>query len=90
MEKASLIEFPCDFPIKAMGAAQAGQQPFRQHVERLIDPHVEQEDLLEVRVRPSRNGRYIGVTLTIRAHSQAQLDAIYEDLSADAQVLVAL
>jgi putative lipoic acid-binding regulatory protein len=41
-------------------------------------------------VQPSRHGRYESVTLTVRASSRAQLDAIYQELSAHERVLVAL
>ncbi|TAN49220.1 MAG: DUF493 domain-containing protein [Methylococcaceae bacterium] len=40
--------------------------------------------------RPSGKGRYVSVTVTIQAQSQAQLDAIYRDLTACPAVLMAL
>lgn len=41
-------------------------------------------------IRPSRNGRYLSVTVTVRAVSQEQLDAIYRELSSSEAVLMAL
>jgi uncharacterized protein len=41
-------------------------------------------------MRPSKNGNFVSVTATINAQSKAQLDAIYRELSADPQVLMAL
>jgi putative lipoic acid-binding regulatory protein len=41
-------------------------------------------------VRDSRGGNYLSVTVTIRAESRAQLDAIYRDLTGDERVLMAL
>ena len=38
----------------------------------------------------SRNGRFVSITITISAQSQQQLDAIYEDVSAHDDVLMAL
>jgi uncharacterized protein len=43
-----------------------------------------------IRLRESRDGNFIALTVTIRAESQAQLDAIYGALSAHDQVLMAL
>ncbi len=43
-----------------------------------------------VAIRPSRNGRYLSVTVTVRAVSQEQLDAIYRELSSSEAVLMAL
>lgn len=83
----SLLRFPCDFPIKAMGA---DKEDFDVMVVGLVRRHA--PDLREnaVAVRPSRNGRYVSVTVTVRAESQEQIDAIYRDLSACEAVLMAL
>jgi hypothetical protein len=40
--------------------------------------------------RPSSGGRYLGLTITVRAESKAQLDAVYTELTSCRQVLVAL
>ena len=44
----------------------------------------------QVRQSLSRNENFVSVTITITAESQAQLDSIYEDLSAHDEILVAL
>lgn len=83
----SVLQFPCDFPIKAMGRGTDG---FELMVVELVRRHA--PDLREnaVAVRPSRNGRYLSVTVTVRATSQEQLDAIYRELSSCEAVLMAL
>lgn len=83
----SLLEFPCDFPIKAMGKAGIGLDAT---VAAIVRRHV--DDLPEgaVQVRESRAGNYVSVTVTVRATSREQLDAIYRDLSACEQVVMAL
>lgn len=43
-----------------------------------------------VRSRPSQGGKYVSITVTVRATSRAQLDAIYMDLTACDAVLMAL
>jgi putative lipoic acid-binding regulatory protein len=83
----TLFEFPCDFPIKAMGEASAG---FEAVVLEIVQKHAPDLGDGAVRTRPSRNGRYLSITVTIRARDKQQLDAIYADLSAHRDVLMAL
>lgn len=83
----SLLEFPCDFPIKMMGHDRAS---FHEAARAVIETHAGVIDDDAVRTSSSRNGRFISVTVTIRAQSQQQLDAIYRDLTDHEEVLVAL
>lgn len=43
-----------------------------------------------VAMRPSRNSKYVSVTITFVAQDQAQLDALYSELSAHERVLMVL
>ena len=43
-----------------------------------------------VRSRTSRHGKYQSITVTIKAESQAQLDAIYRELSAHQKISIVL
>lgn len=86
-ENKSLLEFPCEFPIKVMGRDNDGLHGAAHSI---IEQHAGPVDPHSVRTAPSRNGRFISITFTITATSQAQLDAIYTDLSAHEDVLVAL
>jgi len=43
-----------------------------------------------IEARPSSGGKYLGLTVTVRAASKAQLDAVYTELTSCRQVLVAL
>ncbi len=81
------IEFPCRFPVKAMGR---NEEDFCAHVLHLLDGHRGQIDMTQLQQQSSRSGHYLSVTLVVQAHSKAQLDDIYQILSADARVLVAL
>ena len=81
------LELPCPFPIKAMGTAEAG---FEELVVQIVRRHAPDLGEGAVRQRPSTNGKYVSITVTVTARSQAQLDAIYRDLSACEQVLMAL
>lgn len=83
----SAIEFPCDFPIKAMGLAS---DELEMQVLEIVRRHAPELTRGALRSRPSSNGKYLSVTVTVHAHSRAQLDAIYMDLTACQQVLMAL
>jgi putative lipoic acid-binding regulatory protein len=87
MTEATLLEFPCDFPIKVMGPAT---EEFRSLVLGILSKHFGAVLPERIEERPSRGGRYLGITVTVVAESKAQLDAAYGDLTACSQVLVAL
>ncbi len=86
-ERPSLLDFPCDFSIKSMGVAS---DDFDALVVEIVRRHI--EDLAEgaVRTRASSGGKYVSVTVSIRAHNQAQLDAIYRELTAHERILMVL
>ncbi|HLF96459.1 MAG TPA: DUF493 domain-containing protein [Methylococcaceae bacterium] len=86
-DRLELLDFPCDFPIKAFGQ---GGENFDLTVVEIVRRHAPNLGEGAVSVRASRGGRYQAVTVTIRATDQAQLDAIYQDLSACESVLMAL
>lgn len=86
-ESDTLLEFPCDFPIKAMGLAVEG---FDLQVTELVRRHAPDLGEGAVRTRTSGGGKYLAVTVTVRATSRAQLDAIYQELTACDAVLMAL
>lgn len=85
--KASLLEFPCEFPIKAFGLAT---QDLVQTVLEIVQRHSPETRPDQVYSRNSEGGKYIAVTVTIVASSQSQIDAIYMDLTASPDVLMAL
>jgi len=85
--KESLLEFPCEFPIKAIGKHSEDLDAL---VFSLVRKHVAELSEGSVRTRPSRNGNYAGITVTFTATSQAQLDAIYTDLSSCEQITMVL
>lgn len=80
---ASVLEFPCAFPIKAIGKAEAD---FRQLVIEIVRRHAPELSTHQVSVRESSGGKWLSVTLVILAQSQLQIDAIYRDLSSHERV----
>lgn len=85
--KDTLLEFPCRFPIKAMGL---DDDEFVAHVLNLVSPHFPEICEEDIRTRPSSGGKYISVTVTVTATSKLQLDAIYYALTDSDRVLMAL
>ena len=81
------MEFPCQFPIKAMGSAE---NDLHSVVLEIVKRHVPELSREQINQRPSKNGKYLSVTITIEAHSREQLDAIYYDLTACEHILMAL
>jgi len=82
-----IIEFPCEFPIKAMGLAS---DTLHVTVFDIVRRHAPELSIEAIKSRPSTNGKYIAITVTITAQSREQLDAIYMDLTACEHILMAL
>jgi hypothetical protein len=83
----SLIEYPCLFPIKVMGANVDGFIQAMKHVALSFDP---QFDESTIEIRPSSGAHYLGLTLTIHATDREQLDELYRTLSTHPMVKVVL
>ena len=83
----SLIEYPCRFPIKVMGANVEGYVTALTHVAKSFDPGF---DASTVELRPSKAGNYMGVTLSVYVTSREQLDELYRTLSTHPMVKVVL
>ena len=79
-EQPSLIEYPCDFPIKIMGKAQ---QEFTQIALAIVKYHAPDFDDTTITVKASKNGTYLSIT-------RSQLDALYQALSDHPLVAVVL
>ena len=87
MNDESPLQFPCDFPIKVMGA---GSPEFQALIVELVRRHAPDLDETRVRIRDSRAGRYQSVTVVVLARDRAHLDAIYRDLSGHPRIKLVL
>ncbi|NJD58960.1 MAG: DUF493 domain-containing protein [Anaerolineales bacterium] len=81
------MNFPTRFPVKVMGA---NQDDFETLVVEIIRKHAElaEEDVVVSRL--SRNGKFVSITVQVKAESQEQLDNLYRELSAHERVLMML
>lgn len=75
----TLIEFPCDFPIKVMGETSAD---FSAEIIKTIQQALPGFSASQVEMRGSSGGKYISLTCTVHVISKPQLDDIYRALSA--------
>ena len=83
----SLMVFPCEFVIKVFGNAN---EDFEKIVLEVISKHCETLRENALSYRPSKDGKYLAITVTIDAESKEQLDTIYRDLSANPAVLMVI
>ena len=84
---SSLLEFPCDFPLKIMGVRT---DDFAQTITAVVLSHAPDFNPATMEMRPSAKGKYLSLTCTICASSQLQLDNLYRELSSHPMVKVVL
>jgi len=86
-QEETLLEFPCQFPIKAFGLSG---ETLEIAVLEIVHRHV--DDLAEnaIKMNASKNAKYTSITVMIRATSKKQIDSIYLDLTACEHVVMAL
>jgi len=83
----SLIDYPCEFPIKVIGKSQKG---FAQAVAEVVVRHDPGFDAATMQMRSSSGTRYISLTCTVNATSREQLDALYQELCDHPMVVMVL
>ncbi len=86
-EQDTLIEFPCDFPIKVMGEMR---DDFAEIIIAVIRKQLPDFDSSRVEMRASSGGKYISLTCMVHVTSKSQLDNIYRALSAHPLVKITL
>lgn len=79
----TLIEFPCDFPIKVMGETHAD---FSREMIKAIQSVIASFDASQIEMRGSSGGKYISLTCTVYVTSKLQLDDVYRALTAHPMV----
>lgn len=82
-QEETLIEFPCEFPIKVMGETHVD---FSIEIIKTIQVHEASFDESKVDSRGSSTGKYISLTCTCYVESKPQLDNIYRALTSHPMV----
>ena len=85
--EGTLLEFPCEFPIKMMGR---DEKSFRRAAIELVETHAGKVPEEAITTSASSKGNFVSITVTINAESQEQLDNIYRALTEHEEILVAL
>lgn len=85
--KEELIEFPCDYPVKAMGYTEDG---FEDHVLKLVSKHAELTEPRQISSRASSGGKYTSITVSVWARSREHLELVYAQLKEDDKIVYIL
>ena len=83
------IEYPCDFPFKALCRAQEGE-PSCDYIRGLLTPLVDDNALIDMRTNNSRTGKFESVTAVVRLQNREELEAIYLLISQSSRVVMTL
>lgn len=86
-QQDTLLEFPCEFPLKIMGPTRPD---FAEAIRAVVAEHAPGFDAGRMEMRASSGGNYISLTCTVTATSKQQLDDLYRALSAHPMVKVVL
>ena len=86
-EEQPLMTFPCKFRLKVMGE---DIDNYADYVLATAQKHVQDVRYEHMTLRPSRNGKYIAVTIELVATSREQLDLLYIELNANPRTKMAL
>ncbi len=86
-EHSSPLDFPCDFVIKTMGKSDSA---FEANTLAIIRKHFPTIRADQFTSRPSKNKKYLSISVAVHAQSKDQLDALYHDLSKEPTILMAL
>ena len=78
------LQFPCRYPVKAMGRTD---DDFELTIVAIIEQRSGKVAREDVRSKSSSAGKFQSVTVTIEVASRAELEMIYQDLSACERVL---
>lgn len=87
IDEDQLMHFPCDFALKVMGE---DINNYSDYVLSVCQKHVDGVTSKCMHTRPSRNGKYIAVTVQLLATSRQQLDDLYIELNAYEHTKMAL
>lgn len=83
----SLLEFPCDFPIKVMGPTSPH---FAEAIGSAVRELVADFDPTSITQRKSAQSKYTALTVTVHVTSREQLDSIYMMLTSHPLVKIVL
>jgi len=86
-KEQAIMTFPCTFPIKVMGLQS---DEFESAIVMIARKHISKLGEGAVQTKPSKNGKYLAITITFQAESREQLDNLYREITARDDVKMVL
>ncbi|MDA9109475.1 DUF493 domain-containing protein [Woeseiaceae bacterium] len=83
----SLIDFPCEFPIKVLGRDDAN---FYCAAKSILTKHAQTIPDNDIKKNSSKKGNYMALTCVVNVNNQIELDQIYIDFSKNDHILYVL
>jgi len=78
MTNTTLLEFPCDFPVKIIGV---NSTDFIKDIKGIALKHFSEFKNTDLTYKMSGKSNYLAMTVNVRAESQSQLDGFYQDVT---------
>lgn len=85
--KDTLIEFPCDFPIKIIGV---NSESFKDDILAITLKHFPHFAKESMTAKMSQQNNYLAITTTVPVQNQQQLDDYYKEVSIHPQIKMVL
>lgn len=82
-----MLTYPCDITIKVFGT---GTAEFKEAVLAILHRHLPDLPDEAIQTRPSENSKYLALSITVHVNSKEEIDSIYQDLSKEKHVIMAL
>lgn len=86
-EKETLMEFPCNFPIKIIGTHS---ETFKAAIAEITSRHFVSFNPETIVFNQSANGNYLAMTVTVMAENQEMLDAFYMEVTKHPEIKMVL
>lgn len=86
-DSKSLMQFPCDFPIKIIGKHTA---LFLDEISTIIRKYFPNTAATAIRSQASQQSNYLAITVTVQAQDQKTLDALYHELTSHPDIKMVL
>jgi putative lipoic acid-binding regulatory protein len=86
-QEAPQIEFPCEYPIKILGASHP---ELHAHVLSVMESHAPGFDHKKITMRDSSKGSWQSITVVITATGKPQLEVIFAALKTSSRVKMVL
>ena len=87
MTEHTNFTFPCDFQIKIIGVNHASFKQDMTHIAENYFPLLKEAAVTQ---KPSKQGQYLALTISVWAQDKATLDALYTELSRHPDVKMVL